>query len=132
MLSKTLRRIVFFTPLLFIFHSLEEYTTLYYTLSGFGFTWRWLYPQPDPQIFLVFEVGTLLFLALSAFFILRKKPPPLLLLFIFGLHYVYQGEHIFHTITLKQYYPGLFTGVIFVVMGMFYWKELLKNRRNFR
>ena len=70
------------------------------------FLW-WL---PIPIIFLVF----------------RKKAIILPLLALFGLVFVFELHHLIKAVLAQSYYPGMITAFFYPILGVFFYKELLK------
>lgn len=128
-LPKQLQNVYVFSIPLFILHVIEEYVTLYYP-TLFGITYR-MKNLPQEK-FITIETVVITGM-MTAFYLLKKKLIPLPLMILPGFFYLYQYEHISHTIKLHSYYPGTFTGIALLLLGLFYWKELLRafwKRRN--
>lgn len=49
------------------------------------------------------------------------------ILTFFGLFFVFELHHLVDAIKTLAYYPGVITNIVFEIIGIFYWKELLKN-----
>ena len=108
---------------LFALHAIEEYF--------FSF------PSQDPLIKLF---SAYLHLdTLSIFFILQIFLGILLIVPLFvgfkrwwnliiGIILVSELEHIAMSVSLREYYPGFYTSIFLVILGIFFWRELLKTK----
>lgn len=54
---------------------------------------------------------------------------PLFFMIPFVVVYVFQLEHPLFAIVLKNYYPGLISGLVLIGIGLFFFVELVKNLR---
>lgn len=118
---KQLQNVYVFSIPLFIIHVIEEYVTLYYP-TLFGITYRM--KNLPMEKFITIETVVITGM-ITAAYLLKKKLIPLPLMILPGLFYLYQYEHISHTIKLHSYYPGTVTGIILFLFGIWYWKELI-------
>lgn len=118
---KQLQSLYFFSIPLFIIHVAEEFITLYYP-QFFGIIYRQRNLPMDT--FLYTETLVITGMLIGAY-ALKKKLVPLSLMILPGLFYLYQFEHIEHTIKLQSYYPGLFTGILLFILGLWFWGVLL-------
>ena len=51
---------------------------------------------------------------------------------LFGIFFIFELHHLIDAFRSLSYYPGVITNIIFEVLGVFYWMELLKNwRKNY-
>jgi len=118
---KHLQDLYIFSIPLFIIHVMEEFITLYYP-QFFGISYRQHNLPMDK--FLTIEIVVITGM-ITAAYLIKKKLIPLPLMILPGLFYLYQVEHIQHTIKLQAYYPGTFTGIVLFVFALYYWKEFL-------
>ncbi|RJR27211.1 HXXEE domain-containing protein, partial [candidate division WWE3 bacterium] len=50
---------------------------------------------------------------------------------LYGLFFVFELHHFIDAIKALSYYPGVITNIAFEIIGVFYWKELIKDWRRF-
>jgi hypothetical protein len=48
---------------------------------------------------------------------------------LYGLFFVFELHHLIDAIRTFNYYPGVITNIAFEIIGIFYWKELIRNWR---
>ena len=124
-----LQKLYFLSVLLFLLHVGEEYVTLYYP-TLFGITYR-MHGFAQIEFFTI--ETTVITTMVTAAYLLKKQLIPFPFMILPGLFYLYQCEHIENTIKIHTYYPGSVTGMILVVLGLIYWKNLfqtLAKRKN--
>lgn len=132
MITKKLKIIFGISIPLFIAHGIEEFATHFYNidvhsqeifgalsgLSNHGAT------------FVTFQIMLWLLLAVSLLLILGERWR-FNVLAIAGLVYVYELHHIYKAVSASGYYPGLYTALVFPIIGFFFWKEWLQiNSKN--
>lgn len=127
MISKRLQNLFLISIPLFIAHGLEEYFTGFYnTDSIFYFVFQ---PFGSMSVFqatfLLFQIMIWILLIVS-YLILSRRMLLKLLTFL-GLIFVFELSHLIKALISWNYYPGLITGLLFPIIGFFYWKELIKN-----
>ncbi len=132
MISDKFKNLILLSALVFILHGTEEYLTGFYqtdSLSRFAF--QLFEPMSSLQAtFLLFQImiGALLFIS----YILLKGGKGVLILSTFlGGIFIFELHHLIKAVEIQNYYPGLFTAFLIYLVGFFYWKELLKNWRNY-
>ncbi len=105
-------------------HGLEEYRTgfLYRDPLMILFANR-LALRPE-ILFIVVQILLGLLLILPAFLSFRRP----WLRVIFGAILLFEVDHIIHAISSQTYYPGLWTAIPLVIIGIFYWKLALSGR----
>lgn len=119
-IPKKITKLYFLSVPLFLLHVAEEYFTLYYPLL-FGVTYRYDLPK---ERFITVETIVIIMLFVFAF-LLYKKLLPTFALILPGMLYVWQLEHIYYVVNLHIYYQGIFTGLFLVILGGFYWKDII-------
>lgn len=128
MVSKKLKTIFLVSIPLFIAHGLEEYFTNFYNIDPiskfvFGYFEKMSIYQAT---FLLFHIMFWLLLIISYLLITNEKWQ-LRLMIIPGLIYIFELHHIIKYLITWNYYPGLITALLFPVIGLLFWKELIKN-----
>ncbi|MBI3290344.1 HXXEE domain-containing protein [Candidatus Microgenomates bacterium] len=127
MVSGKLKDIFLFVIILFILHSLEEYFTGFYNFDPLLFKpLGQILPITSQAAFVLFQIVWISLLILS--YRLKVRRQLLLIVSIFwGIALVLELEHLYRAFSFGGYTPGLVTSLLFPVVGVFYWKELLKN-----
>lgn len=127
-MTTKLKNLFLLSIILFILHGTEELITGFYNIDPqvkamFSFVEKM---TPFHAAFLVFQIMLWLVLAVS-YLLLQGEKWQLRLMAIPGLVMIYELYHIYKSITLGSYYPGLITALFFPIIGYFFWKELIKN-----
>jgi len=133
MVSRKLKLFFLLSIPLFILHGSEEYLTGFYNIDSFSkFVFHYSEGMSVMQAtFLTFQFVWWLLLIVVAFVLLRKNWQ-LYLMTLFGIVFIFELHHIVKAVINLGYYPGLITGLLFPVIGFFYWKELTRNwRKNY-
>ncbi len=82
--------------------------------------------EKGEMLFLTFI--TVLFVGLIwCFIIICWNPGQWIFLGFWGLTFLLEWHHIFRTISSGAYYSGLFSAMVYVIFGFFYWWVLGKN-----
>jgi len=126
MITQRLKNIFLLLIPIFIVHGLEEYFTDFYHIDPsiqavfgrFGFSLS--------STFLVFQI-VLWLLLIVGFILLRKYILYKTISMIMGGLLVFELWHIYKAIMVGGYYPGLYTALLFPIVGYFYWRELINN-----
>jgi hypothetical protein len=63
------------------------------------------------------------------FLILRRRTIILPLLALFGLVFVFELHHLVKAALAQSYYPGMITAFFYPILGVFFYKELLRSRK---
>lgn len=128
MISQKLKNIFVVSILVFIAHGLEEYFNEFYnTDSLFKFFFHYFNEMSIPQAtFLLFQI--MLWLAFIVFaFLIASEKWRLRLMILPGFIYIGELHHIWKALWSWNYYPGAITALVFPVIAVFYWKELVRN-----
>ena len=129
MISEKLKTLFLISIPVFILHGIEEYTTRFYDIYPLlNFRWTENVFNSIPQAtFLTFQIMWWLLLAVT-YLLLKGGKPQFFIMVLVGVIYIYECTHILSAIILQGYTPGLTIGLLFPVVGFFYWKELLKRK----
>ncbi|MEK6860645.1 MAG: HXXEE domain-containing protein [Nanoarchaeota archaeon] len=127
-LSKKLKNIILISILIFIAHGLEEYFTGFYDVDIFFnfFIKLFGYTNLNQAIFITFEIVVWLFLIIS-FFLIKDRKFILFITTIWGLILIFELHHLIKALLKWDYYPGTVTAILLLIIGFFYWKELIIN-----
>ena len=127
MKSNKLQSIFLVLGALFIIHGLEEYATGFYHIDwSYRLTFGGL--SDVSSVFLLYQFSLWILLLLT-FILLKRGKRIIWLLMIWGIGSVLELQHVYASLMSQSYYPGLITSLLFPIVGFFFWKELLKNRR---
>lgn len=128
MITQKLKTILWLSIPIFIAHGLEEFLNNFYNVDWstklvFGFLNQMSIPQAT---FLVFQI--MLWLALIVFaFLISSEKWRLRLMFIPAVIFIVELHHPWSVITSWGYYPGAITAIPLLIVGFFYWIELLRS-----
>lgn len=130
MLTKRLKIIFGLSIPLFILHGIEEIRTGFYKADALReFIFRPLERMSEHEImFVTFQVMFWLLLII-AFLMTISEQWRLRMMVILGSVYVIESHHIWEAVALGGYYPGLYTALLFPIVGFFFWKELIPKLR---
>lgn len=129
MVSKKLVTIIGLSTPFFVAHGLEEYYTGFYVADPlFKFVLLFFREMGFAQA-LFLELQIMLWLTLLVIFLLlmHKRILLLVLLCLFGAIFIVEIHHLIHALVIKEYYPGLATSILLLVLGYVYWRELIKE-----
>ncbi len=130
MIAKRLKIIFGLSIPLFILHGIEEFRTGFYKADAVSeFIFRPLERMSEHEImFVTFQVMFWLLLVV-AFLMTISERWRLRMMVVLGLVYIVQLHHIWKALVSWSYYPGLYTALLFPIVGFFFWKELLPQLR---
>ena len=129
-MTNKLKKLVFLSTLLLILHGIEEIFTGFYDvdpISTFVFK-PFLAMGLYQATFLVFQIMLWLALILLSVLIIGGKWR-LIVLTIPGFFLIFEIQHVIEALVRGSYYPGLITALFLPILGIFFWKEWLKNWR---
>lgn len=133
-ISATMKRLFQASIALMAAHKVECWLTDEWTDSPF-FTWLVELPAagaPIPPeaagelVFLTFVTWLFIGLTMAAL-VLRGGAGPAIALGLWGLTFLLEWHHVVRTITSGAYYSGVITAVLYLSLGLFYWRELLSH-----
>jgi len=127
MISEKLKNIFLLSVIVFIAHGLEEIIRGFSNIDPhLDFMFGKLATLPTMQaLFILFQV-MLWFLLIIGYFMLKGEKWRLWLMFIPGLIFIYELHHFYKAFEVGGYYPGLYTALVFPIIGYFYWQELIR------
>jgi hypothetical protein len=127
MLSKRIHNLFLISVILFIAHGLEEYFAGFYNVDNiFQFAFQFAQNMSEPQaIFLLFQI-MLWILLIFCYLLIFKRDWILFLLTIPALILIIEVHHLIKAAIFGGYYPGSITAAFSLIIGFFYWKELIK------
>ena len=112
--------------ILFVFHGIEEYVTVFYNVDEifqqtFWFTRDMTVPQASFLVFQIFFWLILLVVNISLFF-----PKSNFIVYFFLLITIFELHHPLKSLIHWSYYPGLFTSIFFPILGYAMYKNIRK------
>ena len=120
-------------PLIVLVHGVEEYYMgLKGRISADMLTGVSFMPTissfPKLQaIYIVYIIMQVILFVIIAISFSNSEKLKLGLLTLIGFLFIYQCHHIVEGILHLKYNPGFFTAFLFLIVGFFFWKELLKK-----
>jgi len=111
----------------FILHGIEEISTNFYDFDPISLTVFGPLSSlsSNASNFIVFQAMLWLLLIFSFFLLLGEKWR-FYTITVIGVIYILEIHHIFKAILTNEYYPGLYTSLVFPILGFFFWKEWLR------
>lgn len=109
---------------LFFAHGIEEYANNFWTFDPFYFQ----FGDNAKGIYILGQI-LLITLALISYRFFLKGKYGFIAAIALGLLLLFELEHSYRAFSLVRYTPGLVTSFFLVILGVLYWKELLKNWR---
>lgn len=131
MITPKLKNLFLLLASLFIAHGLEEILTGFYNIDSQVEFWLGsLNSLPTPQAtFILFQIMIALILIIGYVLLLGPKWQ-LRMMFVPGIVLIYELHHLYKAIDVGGYYPGIITAIPLYIVGIIFWKELLKNYKN--
>lgn len=126
MISNRLRNLFFLSIPIFAAHEAEEFIGEFWKVdpvTNFASSFFESIPQ---AIFIAWNFEFLLFLGVIAFLI-KGGRWPLRMFTILGLLFLMELNHLVRFLFTFQYYPGMITAFMLIIVGLFFWKELIRN-----
>lgn len=127
MITRRLKIIFGLSIPLFILHGIEEFRTGFYEADAVSeFIFRPLERMNEHEVmFITFQVMFWLLLVV-AFLMTISEGWRLRMMFVLGVIYVVELHHVWKALAVGGYYPGLYTALLFPIVGFFFWRELIK------
>jgi hypothetical protein len=111
---------------IFILHGLEEYFTGFYKVdASYQYLLKLVDINNSPPVFLIYQV-MLCCLLIIIYFISEKAWAKWLMVLV-GVIFIAEAQHLMITFTSGAYYPGTFSSVALLIIGFFFWKQLIIN-----
>ena len=128
MVSKKLKNILLLTMLLIAFHGIEENLAGFYAKDFFILYPSSFFNSIPATFYWTFHIMWW-FLIVTGFLLILGGKWTLRILALFGIVYFFELHHVVKGIIAGGYYPGMITGIAYPILGIFFWKELLKNMK---
>jgi hypothetical protein len=130
MIYKKLRYVVSLSIIIFFIHSIEEYLTKLYEVDHSLIAISAYLNLTTKNVYLASQIILFAFLIVFLASLLKDKLYKPLAIML-GVIFVFELTHIYSVISIAGYYPGLYTGIMLLIIGFFYWKELFKMLKVF-
>jgi lysylphosphatidylglycerol synthetase-like protein (DUF2156 family) len=105
-------------------HTIEEYISKLWEYDPFIIWLAQSLNVSSISIYLAIQTLALLLIAILLILALMKRFN-IILGVVLGLIFILELLHPYNSIVVSGYYSGLYTGVVLIVIGIFYWKELI-------
>jgi len=126
MISQRLQTIFFISLGLMYLHGLEEVLTNFQSTDSFMAFGANIFTT-TPESFYWFS-HLLWWIAVPILFLIfRKKSFIFLLLALFGIMFFTEIHHLVKAILTKAYYPGMITAFFYPIVGVYFYKELVRK-----
>lgn len=131
MISTKLKNIFGASIFFFVIHGIEEYVTHFNDIDAHEQAIFGLLNELSNHAatFVAFQIMFWLILV-AVFLMLRGEKWQLRVIAIAGFIYIYELHHIIKAILAGGYYPGLYTALVFPIIGFLFWKEWIKIYKN--
>lgn len=126
MISTKLKNIFIFSIPVFIVHEIEEFVTGFWKIDPLTSFVAKLFPDKNLAVFAIFNLELIILMVVIAV-ALRSPKWQLRMFILFGLVYFFELSHVVRLIHSFNYYPGMITAFLSLIVGFFYWKELIRN-----
>ena len=126
MITNRLKKLFLLSIPVFVLHEIEEFITGFWKVDPLTNYVAKLFPDKNLAIFTFFNLELLLFMMVVAL-ALKSERWQLRMFTLFGLVYFFELSHVIRLFTSIKYYPGMITAFLSLIIGFFFWKELIKN-----
>ncbi len=126
MISTKLKRIFIWSIPVFMIHEIEEFATGFWKIDPLTNYVAKFFPSTNLAVFTIFNLELLVFIIVIAL-ALQSPKWQMRMFTVFGFVYFFELSHIVRLLTTFEYYPGMITAFLSLIMGFFFWKELIKN-----
>ena len=128
MISDKLKKLYLLAMLLIAAHGVEEYLSGFSYKDSFVFYFASLFESKEQVFYWSFHIMWWLFIPIAYLLILGGRWV-LYLLSLFSVVFAFELHHVIKGILSGGYYPGMITGFFYPILGIFFWRELVKNWR---
>ncbi len=126
MITPKLKTIFYISIPVFIAHEIEEFITGFWKIDPLTASVANLFSSKNLAVFTIFNIELILFMIVIAL-ALKSEKWQLRMFTLFGLVYLFELSHVVRLLSTFEYYPGMITAFASLVVGFFFWKELLQN-----
>lgn len=126
MVSNRIKSLLLLSIPIFVAHEIEEWVFEFWNMDNTTLAVAKYFDNIPQSVFIVWNFAFLLSLIFVALLV-RGGKWTWFMLCIPGLIFIYELNHVIKAISVGGYYPGLYTSLIFPVIGFLYWKELFRS-----
>lgn len=126
MISKKLKTLFILSIIIVYLHFLEEIITGFYKNDWIMNYFSSFFQNVNQAQYYASHITWILMIGPATLLVLGGKWT-LRVLTLFGLFFIFELHHFIDAIRTLNYYPGVVTNIIFEIIGLFYWKELIRN-----
>lgn len=131
MISKKLKTLLLLSIVVVYLHFVEEVISGFYLNDWIMRYISSLFSNINQAQYFASHITWILMIGPAALLVLGGKWT-LRVLTLFGFFFVFELHHLIDAIRTMNYYPGVITNIVFEVIGVFYWRELIQNwRKNY-
>lgn len=105
-------------------HGIECIATKFYDINPNFYIVTQYFQSIHESVYYVFHFSFWVFILL-AFFLIKGGKWIFVPLSLYGTIFFTESHHFIRGILLGHYLPGMITSVLFPILGIFYWKEVL-------
>ncbi len=109
-----------------VFHTVEEYVTKLWNFDPFIISVSHQFQVSPVSFYLGLQALGLLLISVVLVLTIKNRFN-LFLGLLLGLVFLLELSHLYSSIKIWNYYSGLYTGIALIVIGYFYWRELIKQ-----
>jgi hypothetical protein len=117
--------ILYATFVAFILHTIEEYQSKLFEVDGFILTAAKNLDTSPLIIFFIIQTLVFLLIVVSLVLVTKNKLNKPLAIML-GVIFIFELSHLYSSIAVSGYYPGMYSGIALIIIGYFYWKEMFK------
>lgn len=120
--SKKIKKLFLWSLLLVYLHGIEELVRGFQDIDIFMISLGKLVGLTSAQFYWAFH--TLWWVSLPTLYILFKDSKKGIIAFrLYSFAFIIELHHLIKAILLNNYYPGLATSLLYIILGVFYWKQ---------
>lgn len=128
MVSDKLKNYFFISIPFFVAHETEELVTAFWEVDPLTNFVASFFADIPQALFIAWNFEFLLFLIIIAL-LLRGEMWILRIFTVFGLLFLLEFGHLVRVFLYFEYYPGMITAFPLLIIGFFFWKELVRCYR---
>lgn len=132
MISKRLKTLFLLSLIPIYLHGIEEVLFGFQYSDSFMISGANLFNTTPETFYWITHIFLWWLLLPVAYMLFQKSRLALYLMTAFSLVFIFEFHHIFKALLSMSYYPGMITALVYPLVGIFFWKELVTNwRKNY-
>ncbi|KKQ08735.1 MAG: hypothetical protein US19_C0020G0024 [Candidatus Daviesbacteria bacterium GW2011_GWB1_36_5] len=128
-ISNRLKTLLMLSIVVVYLHFFEEVITGFYNNDWIMKYISSLFQNINQAQYYASHIVWILMIGPAALLVLGGKWT-LRVLTLYGIFFIFELHHLIDAIRTLSYYPGVITNIVFEIIGLFYWKELVNNWRS--